>query len=64
MEIIYEYAACLVVAAIAATLAVMVCAIFMVLTEGRGIMQRAGRQFILGGTWLLSTGLATKPSEP
>jgi hypothetical protein len=64
MHIIYEYVACLLAAAIVATLAVTVCAIFMFLSEGRGIMQRAGQQFILGGAWLLGTGLAAKPREP
>lgn len=64
MHIIYEYAACLLVAVVVATLAVTACAIFMLLKEGRGIMQRTGQQFMLGGAWLLAIAWAARPREP
>jgi hypothetical protein len=63
MYILYECAACVLVALIGATLAVTACAIFLFLKEGRGIMERTGHQLVHGASWLLGAGLAATPRE-
>lgn len=63
MYIIYECAACVLVALIGATLAVTACAIFLFLMQGRGIMERTGHQLMHGASWVLGTLLAAAPRE-
>lgn len=63
MFIIYEYAACVLVALVGATLAATACALFMLLKEGRGIMKCAGHQLLHGASWLLGTVVAGAPHE-
>lgn len=64
MFIIFECAACVLVAIIVATLAVSACAIFMLLYAGRGIMGRTVHQLMQGASWLPGMGLVARIREP
>lgn len=64
MFIIYEYASCVLVAMVVAALAVMACAIFPLLSQGRGMMGRSLQQLIHGFSSLSGTGLAARVRKP
>ena len=64
MFIIFECAACVIVAIIVAMVAVSACAIFMLLSAGRGIMGRKVNQLMQGPTWLPCVGLVGRTRDP
>ncbi len=57
MFIFFECAACVLAAIIVATLAVLACAIIMLLNAGRGIMERKVHQLMQGASWLPGMGV-------
>lgn len=64
MFVIYEYASCVLVAMVVAALAVMACAIFPLLSEGRVMMGRSLHQLKHGASWLQGAGLAARVRKP